>query len=256
MVNLISLIIGLFIGGVAALIVQKINAHKLNDLAQNHIKKIALVNSDLNDAQEQANRSSSRVDDLEQTIRQKDQEHTDECGSLSNQLGERDQEISDLRANHEQLSEEQRRVHDAFSNSLLSIKKDLDNLAEVLVTFERWHDAMDHLMEHNQTMRKQNGEFAKIVQQIVILALNAAIEAARAGEFGRGFAVVADEVRALALRSKEQNDVYKDNLNKNDFLTTSTFQDIQSGGRMIVTEISVMVSDIEKTLDDIAGKSS
>jgi len=72
--------------------------------------------------------------------------------------------------------------------------------------------------------------------------LNAAIEAARAGEQGRGFAVVADEVRTLATRSENLSADYRENLNKNDLLTTSTFQDIQAGGRMIETSIKTIIN--------------
>lgn len=117
-------------------------------------------------------------------------------------------------------------------------QSDLTEIGETLNTFERLNDALSLLMAHNGEMHKQNEEFNKIVNQIVILALNASIEAARAGEFGRGFAVVADEVRALALRSEELNDSYKDNLSQSDLLTTSTFQDIQASGKMLVTELS------------------
>jgi len=115
---------------------------------------------------------------------------------------------------------------------------DLQALTDLLVTFERWHESLTQLMEHNAEMHHQNQEFFNIVKQIVILALNAAIEAARAGEYGRGFAVVADEVRNLAMRSQELSESYKENLNKNDFLTTTTFQDIQAGGKMILTDVS------------------
>nr|WP_255375041.1 MULTISPECIES: methyl-accepting chemotaxis protein [unclassified Oleiphilus] len=102
-------------------------------------------------------------------------------------------------------------------------------------------------MEHNAEMHHQNQEFFNIVKQIVILALNAAIEAARAGEHGKGFAVVADEVRSLAMRSQELSESYKENLNKNDFLTTTTFQDIQAGGKMILTDVSA-TNEIVKDL--------
>ncbi|TNC83183.1 MAG: hypothetical protein C9356_00505 [Oleiphilus sp.] len=118
------------------------------------------------------------------------------------------------------------------------VQEDLAALTDLLVTFERWHESLTQLMEHNAEMHHQNQEFFNIVKQIVILALNAAIEAARAGEYGRGFAVVADEVRNLAMRSQELSESYKENLNKNDFLTTTTFQDIQAGGKMILTDVS------------------
>ncbi len=114
----------------------------------------------------------------------------------------------------------------------------LDDLTQLLVTFERWHESLTQLMQHNAEMHQQNQEFFSIVKQIVILALNAAIEAARAGEHGRGFAVVADEVRNLAMRSQELSVSYKENLNKNDCLTTMTFQDIQAGGKMILTDVA------------------
>lgn len=125
-----------------------------------------------------------------------------------------------------------------LEKGLSQVDDDLNKLTDLMVTFERWHEGLTQLMEHTAVMHKQNQEFFGIVKQIVILALNAAIEAARAGEHGRGFAVVADEVRNLAMRSQELSESYKENLNKNDFLTTATFQDIQAGGKMILTDIA------------------
>ena len=134
-----------------------------------------------------------------------------------------------------------------LNDKLLQVKQNLNDLAALLVTFERWHESLTQLMLHNAEMHKQNQEFFNIVKQIVILALNAAIEAARAGEHGRGFAVVADEVRNLAMRSQELSESYKENLNKNDFLTTATFQDIQAGGKMILTDV-FSTSEIVKSM--------
>jgi len=135
-----------------------------------------------------------------------------------------------------------------LKEKLDTVEIDLADLADLLVTFERWHESLTQLMLHNAEMHKQNQEFFNIVKQIVILALNAAIEAARAGEHGRGFAVVADEVRNLAMRSQELSESYKENLNKNDFLTTTTFQDIQAGGKMILTEISATTDVVKQAL--------
>ena len=144
---------------------------------------------------------------------------------------------SELSTQMDLISSQSNTTQSDISDGLSKVKKDLEDLQGLLITFERWHESLSQLMEHNSVMHKQNEEFFKIVKQIVILALNAAIEAARAGEFGRGFAVVADEVRSLAMRSQELSESYRENLSKNDFLTTSTFQDIQASGKMLYTEV-------------------
>ena len=182
------------------------------------------------------------------------------------QVEELNSQISDLRIEFESdkaLSEEEYQLrtqeleaaHDSqkseLSNQLTQVEKDLADLADLLVTFERWHESLTQLMLHNAEMHKQNQEFFNVVKQIVILALNAAIEAARAGEHGRGFAVVADEVRNLAMRSRELSESYKENLNKNDFLTTATFQDIQAGGKMILTDVSSTTEIVKNMLSQL-----
>lgn len=127
-----------------------------------------------------------------------------------------------------------------------ALKKDIRDLLQLLSTMSRWDEEMAKLMEHNGHMQKKNQEFSGIVKQIIILALNASIEAARAGEAGRGFAVVADEVKTLATRSGGLSDNYKDNLHKNDLITTATFQDIQASGKMILTSIHALDAKLEK----------
>ncbi|WP_205859194.1 methyl-accepting chemotaxis protein [Pleionea sediminis] len=147
-------------------------------------------------------------------------------------------EISELNRELDSLKDSYSQQTAQLIDEFRKVKGNLSDLSDLLVTFERWHESLNGLMEHNRVMHQQNEEFFKIVKQIVILALNAAIEAARAGEFGRGFAVVADEVRFLAMQSQELSEIYRDNLNKNDLLTTTTFQDIQACGKMILTEVN------------------
>lgn len=150
--------------------------------------------------------------------------------------------------------EEYKQFTNKVNADLNVIESDLENLSELLMTFERWNDSLTSLMQHNKIMHDQNSEFYQIVKQIIILALNAAIEAARAGEHGRGFAVVADEVRNLAMRSEELSQSYGDNLGKNDFLTTSTFQDIQACSKMVLTEVFNTKREVEKLLAEVSGK--
>jgi methyl-accepting chemotaxis protein len=114
----------------------------------------------------------------------------------------------------------------------------IDKLLGLIKTFERWHADMNVLISHNREMHDRNDEFASIVRQVIIVALNASIEAARAGEMGKGFAVVANEVRSLANRAEALSKDYSDNLHKNDLITTTTFQDLQAGGKMIIGAVT------------------
>ena len=120
------------------------------------------------------------------------------------------------------------------------LAQEVAQLRGVAITLEHWHEEMDALMAQNREMHRQNAEFSAIVEHIVIVSLNAAIEAARAGESGRTFAVVADEVRTLATRSEALSRAYRKSLYQNDLTTTTTFQEIQADGKMIVTAIGAV----------------
>jgi chromosome segregation ATPase len=225
---------------------------------KHYAKKLALLNdskasieAELMSNQQQLQQANDAVIALEEqttSLITSNSKLEQEVSTIQQQLNhERESTQQEMQLEIDSLRQSNQSEKAEFSSKLVLIKDNLHDLADLLVTFERWHESLTQLMLHNAEMHKQNQEFFNIVKQIVILALNAAIEAARAGEHGRGFAVVADEVRNLAMRSQELSESYKENLNKNDFLTTATFQDIQAGGKMILTDVSA-TSEIVKSL--------
>lgn len=130
----------------------------------------------------------------------------------------------------------------------------IDELLQVDQAIERWHASMDMLLRHNSDMRRKNADFARIVQQMTIVTLNASIEAARAGVSGRGFAVVAEEMRGLAQRAETLSKEYRGGLHENDLITASTFQDIQAGGKMIVSTVVGLRVANEQTLQALVNE--
>lgn len=172
---------------------------------------------------------------------------TDELTMTVEQLNTRIAEMQDTIENDRRNATV---AQEEFRSGLLLHTNELANEAmrfrNVAVTFEHWHAEMNSLMEQNRHMRTQNQEFASIAKHVVLVALNASIEAARAGEAGRGFAVVADQVRSLALRSETLSTEYANSLQKNNLITTMTFQDIQASGKMMMAAISGLDSKISQ----------
>ncbi len=141
---------------------------------------------------------------------------------------------SDHRAAQQQFVAEADAVRRQAADGCTTLSAEVAILLGLVKTFERWHDDMNMLIRHNREMHAMNDDFATIVRQMVIVTLNASIEAARAGEQGRGFAVVAGEMRNLATRAEKLSNDYRARLYENDLITTTTFQGLQAGGKMIM----------------------
>ncbi|HBF07899.1 MAG TPA: hypothetical protein DHW71_13820 [Gammaproteobacteria bacterium] len=132
-----------------------------------------------------------------------------------------------------------------YVNHVGIISDAVTELLNVVNLIERWHKEVSSIVENNKVMESLVLDFKKIVGQINILSLNASIEAARAGQHGRGFAVVADEVCNLSNSAHTINENYLSNIEKNNIIAVSAFQDIQAGGIMILSAIKSVQSKVE-----------
>ncbi|MFJ3046702.1 methyl-accepting chemotaxis protein [Herbaspirillum chlorophenolicum] len=217
--SILFLVLGALLAGVPMAVLwrrQKARAARMIDLAQVEALKRS-VQETLEEQQREVAEHQQHIEEerLEGERRMAEIRHESEAlvASLS-----------------EQNSQSMARVMENCDASQDTISK----LLGLMRTFERWHDDMNVLISHNREMHRKNDEFALIVNQVIIVALNASIEAARAGAHGRGFAVVASEVRDLAQRAEKLSKSYRANLYQNDLITTTTFQDLQAGGKMIM----------------------
>jgi methyl-accepting chemotaxis protein len=175
-----------------------------------------------------------QIEELQQRIEQHEQ-------FLEQEKNTSDADIYRLQEDHEQmlraLNEQYAQTKARAMGNCESLANEISTLLGLIKTFERWHADMNALITHNREMHTKNDEFSSLVRQVVIVTLNASIEAARAGELGRGFAVVADEMRTLATRAENLSKDYRSNLYANDLITTTTFQDLQAGGKMIIGSV-------------------
>lgn len=193
------------------------------------LRKAALQTEDLGrdaqwEVQSENARLQSQIDQLHGSLQQAQ-------ARMQEAIGQWEQE---QRLIEHSASQQTQAVMQGAMGHSQTLAKALADLQGISKTFERWHADMSKLVAHNKDMHEKNDEFARIVRQMVIVALNASIEAARAGGAGRGFAVVANEMRTLSVNAEALSKHYRDNLYKNDLIATTTFQDMQAGGKMII----------------------
>lgn len=182
-----------------------------------------------------------QVESVEEALSQERRAHQDEVSELQR---EAEQTLERLKAEHAQITA-------AALSNCDSLSAEVNSLLGLVKTFERWHTDLNVLIAHNGQMHIKNDEFSSIVRQTIIVTLNASIEAARAGEQGRGFAVVADEMRVLVTRAEKLSKDYRNSLFANDLITTTTFQDLQASGKMIIGSVMGLELANKKTKETL-----
>jgi chromosome segregation ATPase len=194
--------------------------------AVQHRQALVRLQAALDEAQARCGQADAQIAEQRRALDQ-------ECSRLREALASETQACAALR-DAATLGEARERE---LLESAKRIAAEASRLKKLASTFERWHEQMISLMAQNHDMHQKNHELAGIVNHVLMVSLNASIEAARAGAAGRGFSIVAGEVRALATRSQALSKSYRDSLDRNDLITTATFQDIQAGGKMIAASL-------------------
>jgi len=121
---------------------------------------------------------------------------------------------------------------------IAALEQSIVGLKALAVAFERWHEDMINLTAQTRDMNSNGDDLASIARHLVMVSVNAAIEAARAGDVAKGFVVVAAEVKSQAQHVQTLSNDMRKTLHKSELLTTTTFQDIQAGGKMMMAAIS------------------
>ncbi|MBV5296112.1 MAG: chemotaxis protein [Curvibacter lanceolatus] len=233
-----TLMLTLLMGAIVMSMLLGWRAHRLNATLQTMVPRQLLEDSNQR-AQARAADLQDQIEALEQRLHDAQRQWDARQQAL---IGEQQ-----LRLTHSQAQASQAQTQ--IASQCDTLDRSITELRNVGKTYERWHASMDFLLGHNRAMHNKNDEFASIVRQLVIVALNASIEAARAGTMGRGFAVVADEMRSLSVRAEKLAQDFRSSLYENDLITTTTFQDMQAGGKMIVGAVTGLELQNRKILN-------
>ena len=188
-ITLAIILIGLFGGGGASLVLGNMIASKIT----NDVKKAVLdltassneIAATMEEQERTANLQAASVSETTTTM--------DELGASSRQSEEQAESASHAAQEVLQLADNCNQSVEETVSTMIDLKNKVAAIADQIV----------RLSEQTNQIGNISSVVSDLSQQTNMLALNASVEAVRAGEHGKGFAVVAEEIRKLADQSRQ-----------------------------------------------------
>ncbi|MCU7940224.1 MAG: methyl-accepting chemotaxis protein [gamma proteobacterium symbiont of Bathyaustriella thionipta] len=267
--QLVLLIVGIILGGVAAWIISNMISKKLNvaveamsnvaegegdltkrlqvsgrdEIAQLSIAfntfsaKVAALISEVADVSQQLLSAVSEMYNLTSTTRQAMDTQMEKVTEVSLSMSAISEQVTEISQSTEQAVQISHQTNIDSSEGKAVVGEGIKLVNQLKNDFEDATKTVKSVEEDAESIGGVLAVIQGIAEQTNLLALNAAIEAARAGEQGRGFAVVADEVRNLASKTQESTFEIKDIIDRLQSGSTKAAQVMLHGSEQVQTSV-------------------
>ena len=207
-----------------------------------------------------------RSEEVEQSIRDFDQQVTAILKSVDDAITEMEQSAQAMAATADQTNHKAATVAGAteqaaaniqtvaaaaeqLSGSITEIAGQVDQSSQIASGAATQAKDTNHQVEGLVEAAQKIGDVVSLISDIAaqtnLLALNATIEAARAGEAGKGFAVVASEVKSLASQTAKATEEISNQI--------GDIQDATGGAAQAIAEIGHTIEEMNEISTSISA---